>query len=74
MRTREEIVEGLASIALLTEGEQRLFFAISAKLQLEVLLDIRELLTEMAVCGHGNRGWCVWCAIAIHNGTTGHIG
>ena len=76
MRTRNEIVTSSSH----TCDKHGLLNP--ADLKLEVLLDIRDLLvssdtalhavaermSESNSCGHGNRGWCPYCALAIHNG------
>ncbi len=78
MRTREEINTALNTFEqrihpdlLPTLDGPKLAAMKSAgyeKLQLEVLLDIRELLQEIPVCGHGLRGWCAACAYRIQSG------
>lgn len=34
----------------------------------ETLAEVREMLSQLHVCGHGTRGWCPNCAVLVQDG------
>lgn len=58
MRTRDEIEANIQSGLLYDDPAKAQTFE---QVVVELLLDIRTILLQMEICGHGTRGFCKDC-------------